>query len=153
MRWIHIEDWREVAEGESAEAVRTVPSDLDFLRDHYPLFPLMPHSLLIESMAQTGGILVGKLFGFRRDVILAKIDRADFKALVRPGDRLLVAARIEERREEGARVACRITRGAEEVACATLFFALLGDEDAGKLGARGFVFETGALSGIIARRP
>ena len=149
MRWIHIEEWRETAAGESAEAVRTVPSDLDFMHDQYPSFPLMPHSLLIESMAQTGGILVGKLHGFRRDVILAKIDRAVFTALTRPGDRLQVTARIEERREEGARVACRITRQGEEVAQATLFFALLGAADAGKLGARGFDFEAGTFSQFI----
>jgi 3-hydroxyacyl-[acyl-carrier-protein] dehydratase len=146
MRWIHIDDWREVAEGESAEAVRTIPSDLDFLRDHYPSFPLMPHSLLIESMAQTGGILVGKIFGFERDVILAKIDRAEFVSVTRPGDRLRIHARIEEKRDEGARVACRIIRGEDEVARATLFFALLGEGDAGKLGARGFVFAAGVLA-------
>lgn len=151
MRWIHIDDWREVAPGEAAEAVRTIPSDLECLGGHYPAFPLMPHSLLVESMAQTAGILVGKLFGFSRDVILAKIDRAEFFALTRPGDSLRISARVEEKREEGARVACGIRRGEEEVARATLFFALLGEEDAGKLGARGFVFSAGTLAGFSVK--
>ena len=148
MRWIHIDEWREVAPGEAAEAVRAIPSDLDFRAGRCPAFPIMPHSLLVESMAQTAGILVGKAFGFTRDVILAKIDMAEFFAITRPGDILRIAARIEERREEGARVACRITRDGDEVARATLFFALLGEEDAGKLGARGFVFSAGTLAGF-----
>ncbi|MCX6357456.1 MAG: beta-hydroxyacyl-ACP dehydratase [Candidatus Aureabacteria bacterium] len=146
MRWIHIDDILEFREGEYARAVRTIPADLDCLEEHYPSFPIMPHTLLIESMAQTAGLLVGKSFGFTRDIILAKVDRAAFHFISRPGDRLIIEARIRELRDEGAVAECRITCGEREVGSATLIFAVLGDEDAKRLGARGFVFGSGILS-------
>ena len=146
MRWIHIDDIVELEQGRYARAVRAVPSTADYLEDHYPGFPLVPHSLLIESMAQTGGILVGKSSGYTRDVILAKIERAEFLSLTRPGDRLVIEARMNEEREEGARVDCSITRGGETVARCSLFFAVLPPDGIRDLGARNFVFSGGIFS-------
>lgn len=136
----------ELRAGEYARAVRTVPADAEFLQDHYPGFPLVPHSLLIESMAQTAGILLGKSSGFSKDVILAKIDKAEFFAIARPGDRLVIEARMAETRDEGARMECRITCGEREIGRGSLVFATLGDQDAAKLGARHFVFSKGMLA-------
>jgi 3-hydroxyacyl-[acyl-carrier-protein] dehydratase len=146
MRWIHIDDILELEEGVSATSVRTIPSSADYLEHHYPGFPVMPNSLLIESMAQTAGILVGKSVDFARDVILAKVDHAEFLSIVRPGDRLIIDARLEEMREEGARVKCRIQCGGAEVARGTLVFAVLQARDAEKIGARNFVFPAGFLA-------
>ncbi|MCX6353268.1 MAG: beta-hydroxyacyl-ACP dehydratase [Candidatus Aureabacteria bacterium] len=145
MRWIHIDDILELREGEFAKAVRTIPSDADFLQDHYPGFPVVPQSLLIESMAQTAGILLGKSFHFTRDVILAKIDNAEFFTITKPGELLLIEARMAELRDEGARLECRITCDGKEVGRSSLVFALLGDQDMAKLGARNFVFHEGVL--------
>jgi 3-hydroxyacyl-[acyl-carrier-protein] dehydratase len=146
MRWIHIDDILELKEGEYARAVKTVPSNADYLEYHYPGFPIMPHSLLIESMAQTAGILVGKSVNFKRDVILAKIDSAEFFAITRPGDRLIIHAGVEELREEGASVECRISCGERAVARSRLMFAILTEKGAEMLGAKNFVFPTGLLS-------
>jgi len=146
MRWIHIDDILELKEGDFARAVRAIPSNADYLEHHYIGFPVMPNSLLIESMAQTAGILVGQSFGFAKDVILAKVDNAEFLSIVRPGDRLLIEARIQEMREEGARVECRIRRGDSEVAHGMLVFAFLNDKAARELDARGFVFSPGLLA-------
>ena len=146
MRWIHIDDMVELKEGEYARAIRAIPSDADYLEDHFPGFPVMPQSLLIESMAQTAGILIGKSSGFKRDIILAKIDRAEFFVMARPGDRLTIDARIEELREEGAKVKCRITLDGREVGRSTLVFAVLPEEGVPRLGARNFVFSGGLLS-------
>jgi len=151
MRWIHIDDITEFRAGEYARAVRSIPADADFLRDHYPGFPLAPHSLLIESMAQTAGILLGQKFNFERDVILAKIDRAEFLTVTLPGDLLVIEAHMGEFREEGAKMECSIKRGREIVARGSLVFALLGERDASKLGARNFVFGSGAQESIFLR--
>jgi 3-hydroxyacyl-[acyl-carrier-protein] dehydratase len=148
MRWIHIDNILELKEGEYARAVKRVPADTDYLNAHYPGFPLMPHSLLIESMAQTAGILIGQGLKFEKDVILAKIDRAEFHAIVRPGDNLTVTARLEEAREEGARAACAIHRGDEEVARAVLVFAVLSDQAAAGIGKKNFVF-SGSLIELL----
>lgn len=146
MRWIHIDRIIELRQGEYARAIKAVPSCTDFLQDHFPGFPVMPHSLILESMAQTAGLLIGRSIRFERDVILAKIDRADFLSITRPGDLLIIEARIEELRDEGAKAQCSVLCGDREVARASLVFAILGDEDARSLGARGFVFPEGLLS-------
>ncbi|MDD5556268.1 MAG: beta-hydroxyacyl-ACP dehydratase [bacterium] len=148
MRWIHIDDIVELREGERARAARTVPANAEYLDRHFPGIPFVPQTLLIESMAQTAGILLGKTTRFERDVILAKIDRAEFAELARPGDALVIEAVLEDIREEGARASCRILRGDVEVGRATLVFALLTDRDADRLGARGFVFSGGLFGGL-----
>ncbi len=146
MRWIHIDDMLELKEGEYARAVKTVPADSDYLEYHYPGCPIMPHSLLIESMAQTAGILIGKSIAFKKDVILAKIDSADFFSITRPGDRLIIEAKAEEMREEGASMECRISCGDRDVARCRLVFAILSENGAAMLGARNFVFSGELLS-------
>jgi 3-hydroxyacyl-[acyl-carrier-protein] dehydratase len=146
MRWIHIDDMLELRDGEYARAVRTVPSDADYLEYHYPGYPIVPHSLLIESMAQTAGILIGKSIEFKKDVILAKIDSADFFSITRPGDRLVIEARVEEMREEGASMECRIGCGDRDVARSRLVFAILDEKGAEALGAGNFVFSKELLS-------
>jgi 3-hydroxyacyl-[acyl-carrier-protein] dehydratase len=47
----------------------------EHLHDLYPAFPIVPHSLIVEGMAQTAGILVGEARNFEEKVILAKIGR------------------------------------------------------------------------------
>jgi 3-hydroxyacyl-[acyl-carrier-protein] dehydratase len=143
---MHIDDMLELKEGEYAKAVKTVPSDADYLEYHYPGYPIAPHSLLIESMAQAAGILIGKSIAFKRDVILAKIDSADFFSITRPGDRLVIEARAEEMREEGAIMECRISCGDRDVARSRLVFAILDEKGAAMLGADNFVFSGELLS-------
>ena len=43
----------------SARAVKNLSLAEDLFRDHLPGFPIMPASLMLEGLAQTGGILVG----------------------------------------------------------------------------------------------
>ena len=57
----------------------------EHLHDHFPGYPVMPASLMIEGMAQTAGILVGSVNRFREKVILAKIAQAVFEADSFPG--------------------------------------------------------------------
>jgi 3-hydroxyacyl-[acyl-carrier-protein] dehydratase len=140
MRWIHIDDMLELREGDFARAVKSIPSTADYLEDHFPSFPVMPECLLIESMAQTAGILVGRSLDFKKDIILAKIVRADFFAMARPGDRLIIEARMEKMEEEGARANCRVLCGGTEIGCSTLIFAILEEDDSRELGLRNFVF-------------
>ena len=60
--------------------------------------------VLVEGMAQTAGILVGEARNFAEKVILAKIGRATFHRLVRPGDTLEFSAKIEQLNEAGASI-------------------------------------------------
>jgi len=88
MRWIWIDTFVAFESGVRASAVKNVTLAEDHLHDHFPGYPVMPPSLMIEGMAQTAGILVGEARGFAENVILAKVRRAEFDAYAGPGDQI-----------------------------------------------------------------
>jgi len=94
----------EFESGRSATAVKTVSLTDEYLNDHFPCYPIMPQSLVIEGLAQTGGLLAFENCGFSEKVILAKIPRADFHFDARPGDLLTYTATLECCRPNGALV-------------------------------------------------
>ena len=104
MRWIWIDKFTEFTSRTSATAVKNVSLAEEHLHDLYPAFPIVPHSLIVEGMAQTAGILVGEARNFEEKVILAKIGRATFHRLVRPGETIAYKAKIEQLNETGASI-------------------------------------------------
>src|SRR5580698_990627 len=131
MRWIWIDRFIEFTSKTSATAVKNVSLAEEHLHDLYPEFPIMPHSLIIEGMAQTSGILVGEARNFAEKVILAKIGRATFVRLVRPGDTLSFSARIEQLSEHGASVRGTVTASGESVAEIEMMFSHIDQNLAG----------------------
>ncbi len=102
MRWIWIDKFTEFESGRRAVAIKNVTLAEEHLHDHFPGFPVMPASLIVEGMAQTAGILVGEAGGFQEKVILAKVKRAKFSREVRPGEQLRHEAVIEQLAPEAA---------------------------------------------------
>src|ERR1051325_6725201 len=109
MRWIWIDKFEKFEVNVSAVALKNVSLAEEHLHDHFPGFPIMPASLMIEGMAQTAGILVGAARNFQEKVILAKINRAAFSRIVRPGEQLVYAAKIVNVTEQGAAIEGTIT--------------------------------------------
>jgi len=109
MRWIWIDKFEKFEVNVAAVALKNVSLAEDHLHDHFPGFPVMPASLMIEGMAQTSGILVGAAREFKEKVILAKIGKASFVRLVRPGEQLVYAAKIVNVTEQGAAIEGTIT--------------------------------------------
>ncbi|MBI4433125.1 MAG: hypothetical protein HY592_06590 [Candidatus Omnitrophica bacterium] len=102
MRWDLLDKFEVLKKGEPARAVKFFSGKEDFFRDHFPGRPLVPESLMIEMTAQAGGVLFGLGIGFKKEVILAKIEQARFERTVAPPCRLVVEAALAEEREEGA---------------------------------------------------
>lgn len=143
MRWIWIDKFVEFTPKTSATAVKNVTRAEEHLHDLYPHFPIVPHSLIVEGMAQTAGILVGEARNFSEKVILAKIGRATFHRLVRPGDTLRYNARIDQLSEQGAAITGTVTVGAtrELVAEIELMFSHIDQNLAGlRFPEHNFVF-------------
>lgn len=111
MRWIWIDKFVEFHSKTSATALKNVSLAEEHLHDLYPAFPVMPPSLIIEGMAQTSGILVGEARNFAEKVILAKIGRARFHRLVRPGETLVYRAKIDQLSPEGASISGTVHSG------------------------------------------
>jgi len=123
MRWIWIDKFVEFHSGDSAVALKNVTLAEEHLHDHFPGFPVMPESLMIEAMAQTAGILVGEAKKFQEKVILAKIKKAVFFDYVKPGDTIRLRAAIESIVAEAATTSGKITRDDKVIAEIDLMFS------------------------------
>jgi len=104
MRWIWIDRFEIFEPGKRAVAIKNVSMAEEHLHTYCAEFPIMPASLMVEGMAQTGGILAGAMRNFQEKVILAKIGRAAFERLVRPGEQLVYDAQVQSINEMGASI-------------------------------------------------
>ncbi|MBI5864911.1 MAG: beta-hydroxyacyl-ACP dehydratase [Planctomycetes bacterium] len=150
MRWIWFDRFVEFESGKRAVAVKNVTLAEDHLHDHFPGYPIMPHSLMIEGMAQTAGILVGEARGFSEKVILAKVKRAEFFTLVRPGDTIRYQATVDgEVTASGASTTGRIFVGEEPVGEVDLVFSHIDKNMSGlEFPEENFVF-TGEFQALL----
>jgi 3-hydroxyacyl-[acyl-carrier-protein] dehydratase len=141
MRWIWIDRFTEFTSRQSATAIKNVTLAEEHLHDLYPLFPIVPHSLIVEGMAQTSGILVGEARNFAEKVILAKIGKATFHRLVLPGETITYSAKIDQLNEQGAAINGKVTVGDELVAEIELMFSHIDQNMAGlEFPEHNFVF-------------
>jgi len=149
MRWIWIDRFTEFESGKKAVSIKNLSMAEDVFAEHFPGYPVMPAPLLLEGLAQTGGILVGEANQFREKVVLAKIPRARFHREVFAGEQLTLTAEILTLREEGALVAGRIHSEDELIVEAEIFFAHLDQARSGAIfGDRNFVF-SGELKNLV----
>jgi 3-hydroxyacyl-[acyl-carrier-protein] dehydratase len=149
MRWIWIDKFIEFKSGRRAVAIKNVTLAEEYLHDHFPGFPVMPESLMIEAMAQTSGILVGEAKRFQEKVILAKIKKAVFFDYVRPGDTIKIEAAIESIAPEAASTTGKITCGEKLIAEIDLMFSHIDQNLAGKeFPKENFVF-TGMFESLL----
>lgn len=131
MRWFWIDKFISFESGKQARAVKNVSLAEEHLHDHFPGFPVMPGSLMMEGMAQTGGILLGESHQFKYLVFLAKIPKFTAHRPVRPGDQLIYTATLSESRDEGGMTCVVAHCGEELVAEAEIVFAHLSEDEAG----------------------
>lgn len=142
MRWVWIDQFRAFEPGRFAEAVKNVTLAEPHLHDIAPWFPTFPRTLIIEGVAQTGGVLVGRQGRYRENVILAKIARAVFHADAEAGQQLVYRAELVEYQPEGARVRGTVTCEGRPVGEIDLMYVHLGRGQALPPGAGpSFVFD------------
>ena len=102
-------------------AIKNVTINEPFFQGHFPGYPIMPGVLVVEAMAQAGGIIIMHELPDRAEklVVFTGIERARFRRPVTPGDQLRIevnvlsfrprAGRIEGKAFVDGKLACEAT--------------------------------------------
>ncbi len=78
-----------------AVAIKNISPNDWFFQGHFPERPIMPGVLIIEAMAQTGGIIIMKYESSHNKLaVLAGVDKVRFRDMVLPGDLLTITAEV-----------------------------------------------------------
>jgi len=86
----------DVEKGKRAVALKNVSKDEPYFSGHFPKEPIVPGVLMLEAMAQTGGLAFESSFekGEEGVPVLASIEEFRVKKRVIPGDQLIIEAEV-----------------------------------------------------------
>jgi 3-hydroxyacyl-[acyl-carrier-protein] dehydratase len=86
----------DIEKGKRAIALKNVTMDEPYFLGHFPKEPMMPGVLILEAMAQTGGLAFESSFekGEEGVPVLARIEEFRLKKRVVPGDQLIIEAEV-----------------------------------------------------------
>jgi 3-hydroxyacyl-[acyl-carrier-protein] dehydratase len=92
-------------------AIKNVTINEPFFLGHFPGYPIMPGVLVVEAMAQAGGIIMMHELEDRSErlVVFTGIERAKFRRPVTPGDQLRIEVDVLAFRSRAGRIAGRAT--------------------------------------------
>ena len=89
----------ELEAGKRAKGIKNVTINEPFFQGHFPGHPIMPGVLIVEAMAQVGGILAFKTANVaNKAVYFMGINKAKFRRPVLPGDRLELVLEVIKQR-------------------------------------------------------
>lgn len=90
-----------IKEGESIECIKNLTYNEPFFEGHFPKKAIMPGVLMIEALAQAAGILILQNSEVKEKLFfLAGVDKARFKKMAFPGDRLHLHAHLEKKKKQ-----------------------------------------------------
>lgn len=122
----------ELEPGRRIVAIKNVTINEPFFQGHFPGRPVMPGVLIIEAMAQAGGVLVfksGESSG-KPVVYLTGIDEAKFRRPVVPGDQLRFEIDVLKKRPPFWKMQGKAFVD-NEVVCEAVVTAMVAEEKAG----------------------
>jgi len=112
-----------------AIGVKNVTINEPFFQGHYPGTPIMPGVLIVEAMAQLGGLLMSqKLEHTGKIAVLLSLDRVKLRQPVTPGDQLVLEAEAVRAKPRTATVNCRAFVGTRVAAEALIKFMMVDAE-------------------------
>jgi len=86
----------EYEQGKTAVAVKNVTMNEQFFTGHFPQRPIMPGVLMVEAMAQVGGIAMMDPDDPKENFFFGGIDKCKFRKPVTPGDTLMIRATLKK---------------------------------------------------------
>lgn len=108
--------------------VKNVTVNEPFFQGHFPGAPIMPGVLILEALAQTGGVLVHQKGYNQKIAVLLNVANAKFRKPVIPGDVLLLHAKGLHISGNGGKVKAKAMIGQVLAVEAELSFALVNKD-------------------------
>lgn len=115
--------------GVSLTGVKCVTINEPFFQGHFPGSPVMPGVLIVEAMAQTGGLLMSKTWDVDADgkiILFMSLDNCRFRNPVYPGDVLRLQVEVARIRGDVVKFKGRAMVG-DKLAAQAEFAAMLVD--------------------------
>ncbi len=108
-------------------ALKNVTVNEPFFQGHFPEHPVMPGVLLVEAMAQAGGLLLLRAVDEREGKLLyfSGIDKCRFRRPVIPGDQVVFEVEVLSHRQAFAKLQGRATVDGELACEAELLSAMV----------------------------
>lgn len=103
--------------------IKNLTFNENFFQGHFPNSPIMPGVLMLEALAQTGGILAHKKGVDGRVAVLLNMKDVKFRNPVRPGDVLVLRCEGIHFSSKGGKVKAEATVGDKIAAQAEIGFA------------------------------
>jgi 3-hydroxyacyl-[acyl-carrier-protein] dehydratase len=115
----------DIEKGKRAIALKNVSMDEPYFLGHFPKEPILPGVLILEAMAQTGGLAFESSFekGEEGVPVLASVEEFRLKKRVIPGDQLIIEAEVLRIFSNLAKVKVLAKVGEETVAEGTFVLA------------------------------
>lgn len=119
----------EIEGDEKAIGIKNVTINEPFFQGHYPGTPIMPGVLIVEAMAQLGGLLMSrKLEHTGKIAVLLSLDKVKLRQPVTPGDQLMLEAHAIKAGVRTASLQCRAFVGSKLAAEALIRFMMVDAE-------------------------
>ena len=124
MRFRQLDKITELVPGERISAERHVRADEDYLRDHFPLFKVMPGVLMLEALFQASCWLIRASEGFENSLLVLKVARnVKFADFMEPEQTLQITAEILKLEAESVSIKASGTKGDSIAVSARLVIA------------------------------
>ncbi len=116
--------------GKKVIGIKSVTANEPFFPGHFPGRPIMPGVLIIEALAQTGGIMMLNSVPNPEEklVVFMGIDKAKFRRQVVPGDQLILEAELVSQRDRFVVIKAKAKIGNKVAAEAELKAAIIDRE-------------------------
>lgn len=109
-----------------AVGIKNVSNTEYFFQGHFPERPVMPGVLIIEAMAQVGGIIIMQM-NISKDklAVLAGVNDVRFRSVVKPGDQMVITTELIALKSKLGKIQSKVEVEQKLVAEGEILFSLV----------------------------